>query len=177
MFETARARILLVCLVLLGQAVLFPLYATQPINEDVWVLADETEFIDDPDRYLNNPVESGGIVQETTPVVIRVDTTGGTESITITDTLIQPELGDKVRVYGTLVKPATISAQNAFVVPQQGRWYARGISLLAGFWVLARLIRHWAVDWSTLGFEPRMEPLTTQYVVGWVQRRRGSDDA
>lgn len=177
MFETARARIMLVCLLLLGQAALFPLYAVQPVNEDAWVLAGETEFLDDPDRYLEGPVESGGIVQETDPIVVRVDTREGMERVTITGATIEPELGDKVRVYGTLVAPATIDAQNAFVVPQQGRWYAWGISFLAGVWVLARLIRHWTVTWATLGFEPRTEPLTLRKGVVWVLQRWGSDNA
>lgn len=177
MLETARARIMLICLLLLGQAALFPLYAVQPVNEDAWELADETEFLDDPDRYLDGPVESGGIVQDADPVVIRVDTTDRTERVTITAATIEPELGDKVRVYGTLVEPATIDAHTAFVVPQQGRWYAWGISFLAGLWVLARLIRHWTVEWSTLGFEPRTEPLTVRKGVAWVQRWWGSNDA
>lgn len=177
MFETGPARIVLVCLLLIGQAALFPLYAVQPVNEDAWVLADETEFLDDSDRYLDGPVESGGIVQDTDPVVIRVDTREGTERVTITGVTIEPEPGDKVRVYGTLVEPATIDAHTAFVVPQQGRWYAWGISFLAGLWVLARLIRHWTVTWSTLGFEPRAEPLTVRRGVAWARRRWGSDDA
>lgn len=177
MFETGPARIVLVCLLLIGQAALFPLYAVQPVNEDAWVLADETEFLDDSDRYLDGPVESGGIVQDTDPVVIRVDTREGTERVTITGVTIEPEPGDKARVYGTLVEPATIDAHTAFVVPQQGRWYAWGISFLAGLWVLARLIRHWTVTWSTLGFEPRAEPLTVRRGVAWARRRWGSDDA
>lgn len=121
MFETGPARIVLVCLLLIGQAALFPLYAVQPVNEDAWVLADETEFLDDSDRYLDGPVESGGIVQDTDPVVIRVDTREGTERVTIIGATIEPGPGDKVRVYGTLVEPATIDAHTAFVVPQQGR--------------------------------------------------------
>lgn len=177
MFETARARILLVCLLLLGHATLFPLYAVQPVNKDVWVLADETESLEDPDRYLDGPVEFGGIVQDTDPVVIRVDTTGGTEQVTITGATIEPNLGDKVRVYGTMVDRTTIDAHNAFVVPQQGRWYAWGISFFAGLWVLTRLVRHWTVEWSTLGFEPRTEWLTVRKGVAWIQRRWGSDDA
>ena len=177
MFETVRARIVLVCLLLLGQAVLFPLYAVQPVNENSWVLADETQFLDDPDRYLDRPVESGGIVQETDPVVVSVDTREGTERVTITGGTIEPEPGDKVRVYGTLVEPATIDAQNAFVVPQQGRWYAWGISFLAGLWVLIRLLRHWRVEWSTLGFESRTELLTIQKAMEWIRRPWRSDDA
>lgn len=177
MFETARTRIVLVCLVLLGQTALFPLYAVQPVNEGAWVLASETEFLNEPGRYLDGPVESGGIVQETNPVVVSVDTMGGTDRVTIVGATIEPEPGDKVRVYGTLVEPTTIDAHSAFVVPQQGRWYAWGISFLAGLWVLARLIQHWTVTWSTLGFEPRAEPLTVRRGVAWVRRRWGAGDA
>lgn len=177
MFETRRARIVVVCLLLLGQVALFPLHAVQPVNEEAWVFAGESKFLDDPDRYLDDPVVSGGIVQETDPIVIRVDTTGGTDLVTITGTMIEPEVGDKVRVFGTLVEPNTINAANAFVVPQQGRWYAWGISFLAGLWVLIRLLRHWRVEWSTFGFESRTELLTVQKAMEWIQRPWRSDNA
>jgi hypothetical protein len=177
MLDTPRARIVIVCLLLFGHGLLFPLYAVQPVNEEAWVFADETEFLDDPDRYLNDPVVSGGIVQDTDPIVIRVKTTGGTNLVTVTDTTITPKVGDKLRVFGTLIGPSTINAQNAFVVPQQGRWYAWGISFLAGIWVLTRLLRHWRVEWSTLGFEVRTELLTVRKAIEWIQGLGRSNDA
>lgn len=119
---------MLVCLLLLGHAALFPLYAVQPVNEDARVPPDETEFLENPDRYPGGPAEASRIVQDTDPLVIRVDTTDGTEQVTITGTTIEPNLRDKVRVYRTMVDRTTIDTDNAFAVPQRGRWYAWGIS-------------------------------------------------
>nr|WP_283102357.1 hypothetical protein [Haloplanus sp. XH21] len=160
---------------MVGQVALFPAFAVQPVNEDAWVLPDEDEFVDDPQPYLGERVVTGGIVQATDPVVIRVGTTSGTHRVTITEAAITPARGDKVRVYGTLTEPTTIRAQSAFVVPPQGRWYAWGISFLAGLWVLGRLCRHWTVNRSTLGFEPRDDPLTVREIRRAI--RTGGTDA
>lgn len=160
MLDSRSARLGLVLLLLVAQAALFPLHATQPVNEDAWVLAGEEEFVVSPEQYVGDRVDTGGVVQSLDPLVIRVEALGGTHPVTITDTTLDPEVGDKVRAAGVLTAPGTIRATNAFVVPERGRWYAWGISFLAGVWVLGRLIRHWTVDWATLGFEPRETPLS-----------------
>ncbi|MFC6874552.1 hypothetical protein [Halobellus marinus] len=149
----------------LCQMALFPVFAVQPVNPDAWVLPDEEEFLEAPQEYLGDRVETQGIVRETAPIVIHTRTTSGTHRVTILRTSIDPDRGDKIRVYGTPTAPNTIQATNAFVVPPRGRWYAWGISFLAGLWVLARLIRQWTVDRSTLGFQPREEPLSVTELI------------
>jgi len=160
---------------LLGlQAVLFPLYAIQPVNDAAGVLPDENEFLVSPDEYLGERVVTGGIVQQTDPIVIQVQGRSGTQEITIHEADISPTVGDKVRVAGTLSDVRTIRAQTAFVVPPSGRWYAWGISFVAGLWVLGRLIRHWRVDRTTLAFEPRTATLSSRTILRWIQP--GEDD-
>jgi hypothetical protein len=155
MFDTAASRVLVVGLLLAGHMALMPLFATQPVNPSAGVFPTEDEFTTTPDSYLGETVTSGGIVQTTAPLRIEVHTPTGTDQITIVGTALTPEVGDNVRVQGTLVGPTTIRATRAFVVTQQGLWYTWSISFLAGLWVLARLVRHWTVDSQTLAFHPR----------------------
>ena len=176
-FDTRRARIAAVGLLLLVHVVLFPAYGAQPVNEDAWVLPGPDEFTATPDAYVGDRVATTGIVETTSPLVLRVTTTRGPQRITIVGFAATPDVGDKVRVYGTLTEPGRIDAHNGFVVPQRGSWYAWGISFLAGLWVLARLLRHWTVDIKTLGFRPRAEPLTVSRVIGRVTTREVETDA
>lgn len=175
MISAARTRLLAIVVLLGLQAVLFPLYAVQPVNDAAGVLPDENEFLVSPDEYLGERVVSGGIVQQTDPIVIQVQARSGTQEVTIHETDISPAIGDKVRVTGILSNARTIRAQTAFVVPPSGRWYAWGISFLAGLWVLCRLIRHWRVDRTTLAFEPRAAPLSARTILRWIQPGGGND--
>ena len=177
MFRTARGRAGAVILLLAGLAVLCPLYATQPVNPEMGVYPDEEEFIQSPDPYLGDAVATGGDVQQVSPLVIEVETTQGKHDVTITDSELRPDVGDKVRVFGMLTDPRTIQSQYAFVVPPSGQWYAWTVSFLAGLWVLARLIAHWTVDISQLSFQRRSEPLSTRTLLTAWGSTDGDRDA
>jgi hypothetical protein len=183
MFETARSRILLVLVLCAGQTLLFPLYAEQPVDRGSWVLPSGSDIIDNPDQHRGQEVVVGGFVEETDPIVARFQTRTGTHRITITGGEFDPKPGDKIRVHGTLVEtdPLTVDIIHAFVVPQAGLWYTWGISFIAGLWVLSRLVRHWRIDRSTLGFEPRETPLFTRHTITSVLKtldpRDSSTDA
>jgi hypothetical protein len=160
MIETARGRILVVVLLLAGQAALFPAYAQQPVNEAAGVFAGAEEFTAEPALYLGDRVVAEGFVQQTSPTVVETRTSRGPSLLTITDHGLSPTEGDKLRVYGVLTASGTIQSRHAFVVPQSGRLYTWGISFAAGVWVLLRLLRHWRLDPSRLCFSPRDEPLS-----------------
>lgn len=177
MLDSKGVRIGLVCLLFVAQAALFPLYATQPVNERAGMLPNEEEIVENPDRYIGQRVEVTGIVETVAPLVVRVEAAGETHEITITDTSLNPAVGDKIRLTGTLRTPRTIRAANGFVVPERGRWYAWGISFLAGLWVLGRLIRHWTINRAMLGFEPRGAPLSLKDMGRTDGTEEGSRDA
>ena len=177
MIDTRRARIVAVAVLLAAHVALFPAFAAQPVNQDAGVLPGEEEFLNSPDQYLGTQIETGGIVVEQSPLTIRVETTRRTEELHVRGLETTPEPDDKIRVAGTLREPTIIEAQRGFVVPQRGRWYAWGISFLAGLWVLARLVRHWRVEYATLGFVPRHRSLTIRDIAWWTREDEGGDDA
>lgn len=171
MIDTLRGRVLVVVLLLVVHALLVPAYALQPMNAEAGVFPDATEFTETPERYLGDRVVTGGFVQQTSPVVIEVETTRGKRLLTVTDSELSPAEGDKLRVYGVLTGPETIQSLNAFVVPRGGLFYTWGISFLAGLWVLSRLLRHWTVDRSRLAFRRRDAPISIRALVRGVTSR------
>lgn len=177
MIDTKRSRLVAVVLLLAAHVALFPVFATQPVNQAAGVLPGEEEFLNSPDQYLGTQVETGGIVVDESPLTIQVETTRGTQQLQIWGFPANPAQGDKIRVAGTLRESTAIDAHNGFVVPQRGRWYAWGISFLAGLWVLTRLIRHWRTDRSTLGFVRRPRPLTIRDIVGLPRPNKEGEDA
>lgn len=177
MIETARLRLFLILLVLAGHVILFPLYAQQPVNQDAGVFPGSDEFIESPEQYRGDSVVTGGIVQQTSPIVIEIETTQGTHTVTVTGITSTPSVGDKIRIYGTLTAPQTINSINAFVVPQAGLWYTWGISFFAGMWTLLRLIRHWRLNLSQLSFSRRDTPLTFRQAFATMTVKRGDDNA
>ncbi|MFB6182987.1 MAG: hypothetical protein ABEI96_00390 [Haloarculaceae archaeon] len=170
MFDTARTRLLAVAVLLCGHGVLFVLYAQQPVNPGAGVFPGEDELLQAPNRYVGDRVTVSGVVESTAPLVVRVDGRGGTARVTITDSGLSPDPGDTVRVYGVLTDPRTIRAVDAFAVPPSGLWYAWVVSFVAGLWTLGRLVRHWRVDASTLGFRPRDAPPSVEDLTGGGDR-------
>lgn len=164
MLHTANGRLLAILLLLTGLAVLCPLYAQQPMNPELGVYPEDDEFVETPDRYIGDAVVTAGTVQQISPLVIEVETPQGIREITIVESALRPDIGDTVRVVGTLTATQTVRSLDGFAVPQTGRWYAWGISFLAGMWVLTRLIQHWRVEWAQLRFERRDTSLSMKAV-------------
>ncbi len=177
MLHTANGRIFGILLLLTGLAVLCPLYAQQPVNPELGVYPDDDEFGETPEQYIGDTVVTGGIVQQVSPLVIEIETTQGPQELMIVDTALRPEVGDKVRVFGILTATGTVRSLNGFAVPRTGRWYAWGISFLAGLWVLTRLIRHWTVDWTRIRFQRRDTPISLSDVCRIPTSLGGNRDA
>jgi hypothetical protein len=117
MLHTANGRIFVILLLLTGLAVLCPLYAQQPVNPELGVYPDDDEFGETPEQYIGDTVVIGGIVQQVSPLIIKIETTQGPREIMIVDTALRPEVGDKVRVFGILTATGTVRSLNGFVVP------------------------------------------------------------
>jgi len=160
MIDSTHGRLLAVLCLLAVQVSLFPLYAQQPIDPAEHVYPEGPDVASDPAAYIGERVEITGIVQRTEPLVVRVETAEGSMTVMVANHGLSPERGAKVRVFGTLTAAGELRATDGFVVPQRGRWYAWGISFLAGLWVLYRLVVHWRVKAATLGFVPRETPAT-----------------
>lgn len=172
MIDTAKGRVFVVLLLLLGQTALFPLYAQQSTAPEAGVFPNADEISTNPDAYLGAQVVMEGTVYRTSPLVIEVRSGPDTHYLTVVDSGLSPRRGDKLRVYGTFVGDGTITSDFAFAVPRSGLWYTWTVSFLAGLWVLGRLIRHWTLDLSRLSFSWRAEPLAlldvvNRYLGGW----------
>lgn len=177
MISSARGRLTIVLLLLVGQFTLFPLYAQQPVNPDAWVLPRSGDFLDAPDRYLGEKVVTEGVVVDTDPLTLDVEVEQQVYPINVTGSAITPNVGDKVRVYGILAGPRTVRALNAFAVPRRGLWYTWSVSSLAGLWTLVRMLKHWRLDLHELAFRPRETNLTLRGAVRYLRQRMGGQDA
>lgn len=121
----------------------------------------------DTDVYVGETVVVSGTVLQTDPLIIRDEYTavrnGGFVSgflrITVTDVPRTPDHGDTVQVYGTLSASRTVHATNVVDVPARNYLYMYGASVVAGLWVLGRLLKCWRLDWRHLRVVPRESPL------------------
>lgn len=125
------------------------------------------EIAQQPDKYENQRVSLVGQVVSVDPVV--VSATYGTDTgikstrLEITKLTITVERGDRLQVFGTLTDSQRIRISNVTVVPQSGRWYAWGISFIAGLWVLGRIINQWNVDYNKRALYPRSVSLISRF--------------
>lgn len=63
--------------------------------------------------------------------------------------------GDDLWAFVTVQPDRTLRVKRVVHLTPAGQWYARGISLLAGLWILARVVRDWRVDRDAAGLVPR----------------------
>jgi hypothetical protein len=112
----------------------------------------------DYDGHVGERVEVPGRAVETDPLVVE---SGGLR-LAVTGLDRSVETGDVVWVYGVLEPrgqpPAgtdgRVEAVDAVVISPGEFRYGRGISVLAGLWVLGRILQDWRIDRETLGLAP-----------------------
>jgi len=159
MIETAPKRAAAIAVLLLVQCAFFPLYASQPVNPSAGVYPGPEEFLPSPDEYTGRQVVVTGFVRDISPVELAVGTSSGPKRLVVTGISRELAAGDKVRVQGTLIAPATVDASTTVVVGQRSRLLTWGVSLIAALWVLGRLVRDWRIEWgSGAAFVPRETP-------------------
>lgn len=106
--------------------------------------------------YQGERVTVAGIVVRTDPVVIEADYGADRPLVLSILDLEEPvEVGQELRVFGTARPDRTIAAHETVVVSPWEVYYAWGASFVAGVWVLARFLRRWRFDGSTLDFSVR----------------------
>ena len=123
-----------------------------PENEDV---------LDNPDQYLGQQVSIGGTVINTDPLTIETAFEGETVTFTIENANPEVSNGDQLTAFGTLEPDNRITAENVVHREPWEAYYMYIVSLLAGLWVLGRLVNTWTVDTDQWTVVPRTEPLFT----------------
>ncbi|AKU09821.1 hypothetical protein [Haloferax gibbonsii] len=133
------------------------------------------------DTWVGEKATVWATVVETDPLVVE-DTYGSGKSIrlSITDTSLQPTLGERVVVYGIVKPNHTLSVLNAFTIPATNFLYMYTVSFLSGLWVFARTVRGWRVDTRAWSLEPRQHMLSWSELLGRANAivgRTRSEDA
>jgi hypothetical protein len=112
----------------------------------------------DYDRYVGERAVVAGPVVETDPLVVAVaDGDGSPVRYRLVGAGQSLDHGDDLWAFATVEPDHTLRVERSVVLTPAGQGYARGISLLAGLWVLARVVRDWRVDRTAAGLVPRSE--------------------
>jgi len=146
---------------------------------DLGMYPGNDELSAEHDRYIAHRVSVDGIVVETDPVVLAVDTERHAGlRLQITDVSQPVSPGDQLAVYGIARPNHTVQTLNTQITPRRGFWYAYLTSFGAGLWVLSRGLRQWYVNWEAKTIERRTSPLAWQSLrrLGRATSR-GEDDA
>lgn len=161
MFASPRSRVAALVVLLAGLFGLVVWYGTLAPAPDQGAYPSHDEFLDAPHRYLGDRVVTAGRVTGTDPVLIAVERgLGPPVELAVTGVDHPVEEGNGLRVFGRLVGPREIAADESFAVPEARLAYTYVVSFLAGLWVLARVVRTWRFDRETAGLVPRSEPLS-----------------
>lgn len=176
MLESRGRRVLAVAVLLgvLGSlAVGFGTVAPDPRSNH---FLDESDLATGGDAHVGQRTQVEGVVVRTDPVVVRTPysvweddhyETGAVE-LRVTDLDRSVQRGDSLQVFGVVEADRTVRATDSVAVSATNFRYMYGVSLLAGLWVLARLVRGWTVDWEELALRRRVSGRTRD-------RRRSAD--
>lgn len=167
MFRTVRSRAIAVLGLLgllFGLAAWYGMVASTPAPA-LGIYPTEGHLAAGYERYLGTRAVVSGTVVAVDPVVLRAGYGAG-DPLRLTVTGLEDPVaeGTLLTAYGVVEPERTIRALTAISVPRSGQWYAWGVSLLAGLWVLARLGRHWRLDWGDWTLRPRTTPRRTLVV-------------
>ena len=161
MARLVRALVFVVLLaVLFGLCLWYPL---QPPAPEVGAYPDSEDVLHDTDRWVGEPVSVSGPVVDIDPLTMRLSTSQETRRVAVRGSSLAVEEGDRLRVFGTLEDPQTVTFRDGFAVPQDGLLYTYAVSALAVLWVVGRSLRHLWIQHSPLGIT--------------VRERGGGDDA
>ena len=155
----ARRGILVIILV----GLLFGLcvwYGTLNPNPQVGSYPGNSDVGQSPSKYVGNLVAVDGTVVDTNPTVIMMSYgSASTRLLTVVSISKSVREGQNIRVFGRLTDTETIRAHHTVMAVSTGYLYMYVVSLLAGLWVLARIVLQWRFD-PELGFVRRHASLT-----------------
>lgn len=157
MLRSPRARVVALvglCLVLVG---LLVWSGTLQPDPGVGAYADQDWFVEDPERFLGDPVSGTGRVVDADPVRVSMEYGAGEYATVALDGVDHAVTeGRRIRVFGTLTGDRRIAVERSFTSPPNGLPYAYAVSFLAGLWTLSRIVRTWRPDADALGLVPRL---------------------
>jgi hypothetical protein len=110
------------------------------------------------DSHVGQRVAVTAPVVATDPVVVGLDD-GPDARLTVRNVNGEVSVGDRLKLYGVVAPGHEMRALGAVAVPGWGLRYTYAVSLVAGLWVLFRIVRHWRFDPGTLALERRDRPL------------------
>jgi len=113
------------------------------------------EIDEDPDAYVGDRVVVAGTVVETSPVTIE----NGDRTYVLDNVDSAVAVDDELVVYGTLRAEDRIDAIETVGQEPWELQYMYLVSLLAGLWVLGRLVNRWTIDTADWSVVPRPEPV------------------
>lgn len=141
------------CLVLVG---LLVWSGTLQPNPGAGAYAGQDWFVEDPDRFIGDPVTGTGRVVDTDPVRVSMEYGAGKRATVTLDGVDHAVAeGRRIRAFGTLTGDRRIAVDRSFTTPPNGLPYAYVVSFLAGLWTLFRIVRTWRLDASAVGLVPR----------------------
>ena len=123
--------------------------------------------------HAGERVETSGIVVETDPVVIEIETDTGTERLELENAPEDAEVGEQLTVSGELTADGTLVVDTERAVVREP-WeiaYMYAISLVGALLVVGRAVDGWRFEPRTLTFRPRETPLHERF------RTDGGDSA
>jgi hypothetical protein len=171
MLDTRRARLLAVALLLAALFGVLVWHGTLDPDPRQGRYPDEGDLAGDAAAHVGDRVAISGTVVETDPAVVRArytavvdgDVERGTARYRVRDPPADLAVGQRVQVFGTLVGGRTVAPSN---VTRYGDapGYMFLVSLLAGLWVLARLVVHWRLERADLSLRRRDRPLARRGV-------------
>jgi hypothetical protein len=165
------ARGLVVVALLAGLVGLGVWYGSLPPDPAVGDYPRSDHLAGEYDAHVGERVEVAGTVVATDPVVVETTSPGGTLRLRVTGLDRRVREGDALWVYAVVEPDRTVRVVDAVVVAPWRVDYMRGVSLLAGLWVLGRLLRDWRVDTSAWGLAPDDRGRWPAAAVAAVRRR------
>lgn len=150
-------RLLALAVLCSGLFVLLVAAGTGAPAPEVHHYPDSDDLAQDYAAHQGERVNIAGTVVQTDPVVIEADGGAHQPSLTILNVEEPVAVGQELRVFGTAQPEGTITAHETVAVSPWETYYMWAVSFVAGVWVLARFLRGWRFDRSTLGFTIREE--------------------
>lgn len=140
--------------------------------------ADEKDLITSYNAHVGEQAEVDGHIVATDPIRIEIEYGPETLELTVVNVDEPVETGENLRVFGTVADDRVIHAETTVVRQPWELWYVYGISIVGGFWVLARVANGWWLDRSDLTAMPRETTLTTAWLdsVGGKRNDRDSGE-